>query len=40
MKKTILCLFGPANTGKTSSIMRVDEILQSYGAKLVKILFE
>ena len=40
MKKTILCLFGPANTGKTSSIRRVDEILQSYGAKLVKILFE
>ena len=40
MKKTILCLFGPANTGKTSSIKRVDEILQSYGAKLVKILFE
>jgi len=39
MKKTILCLFGPANTGKTSSIRRVDEILQSYGAKLVKVLF-
>lgn len=40
MKKTILCLFGPANTGKTSSIRRVDEILQSYGAKLVKVLFD
>lgn len=40
MKKTILCLFGPANAGKTSTIRRVDEILQSYGAKLVKVLFE
>jgi ABC-type lipopolysaccharide export system ATPase subunit len=40
MKKTILCLFGPANTGKTSTIRRVDEILQSYGAKLVKVLFD
>ena len=40
MKKTILCLFGPANTGKTSTIRRVDELLQSYGAKIVKILFE
>lgn len=40
MKKTILCLFGPANTGKTSTIRRVDEILQSYGAKLIKVLFD
>lgn len=40
MKKTILCLFGPSNTGKTSSIRRVDEILQSYGAKPEKVLFD
>lgn len=40
MKKTILCVFGPANTGKTSTIRRVDEILQSYGAKLLKVLYD
>ena len=40
MKKTILCLFAPAKSGKTSSIRRVDEIFQSYGAKLVKVLLE
>ena len=40
MKKTILCVFGPANTGKTSTIRRVDEMLQSYGAKVVRELFE
>lgn len=40
MRKTILCLYGPERIGKTSSIRRVDEILQSYGAKLVKILLD
>lgn len=40
MKKTIICLYGPANTGKTSSIRLVDEKLQSYGAKLIKNLLE
>lgn len=40
MKKTIFCLFAPANSGKTNSIRRVDEILQSYGAKHVKDLLE
>jgi hypothetical protein len=40
MKKTILCLYGPANVGKTSSIRRVDEIMQSYGAKLTKVLLD
>lgn len=40
MGKTILCLFAPANTGKTSSIRLVDEKLQSYGAKLIKNLVE
>ena len=39
MKKTILCVMAPQDRGKTSSIWRVDEILQSYGAKLVKELF-
>lgn len=39
MRKTILCLFGPANIGKTATIWRVDEILQSYGAKLLRELF-
>ena len=37
MKKTILCLFGPANIGKTASIRRINEILQSDGAKLEKV---
>ena len=40
MKKTILCVMAPQGRGKTSSIRRVDEILQFYGAKLVKELFE
>ena len=40
MKKTILCLYGPANVGKTSSIRRVDEIMHSYGAKLTKVLLD
>ena len=40
MKKTILCVMAPQGRGKTSSVRRVDEILQSYGAKLVKELFE
>ena len=40
MKKSIICLYGPANTGKTSSIRWVDEILQSYGVKLVKVLLD
>lgn len=40
MKKTIFCLFGPERIGKTSSIRRVDEILQSYGAKLVKVILD
>lgn len=40
MKKTILCLFASANSGKSRSIRRVDEILQSYGAKTVKVLFD
>lgn len=28
----IICIYAPANSGKTKSIRRVDEILQSYGA--------
>ena len=40
MKKTILCLYGPTNVGKTSSIRRVDEKLQSYGAELEKELLD
>lgn len=40
MKRTILCLIAPHNRGKTSTIRRVDEILQSYGAKLIEVLFE
>lgn len=31
--KTFICLYAPANSGKTRSIRRVDEILHSYGAK-------
>lgn len=31
--KSIICLYAPANSGKTRSFRRVDEILQSYGAK-------
>ena len=40
MGKTILCLFAPANSGKTSTIRLVDDILQSRGAKTLKVLFE
>jgi hypothetical protein len=38
MEKTILCLYAPANSGKTSTIRLVDEMLQSRGAKSLKIL--
>ena len=36
MKKTILCVMAPQGRGMTNSIGRVDEILLSYGAELVK----
>lgn len=35
-----ICLYAPANSGKSRSIRRVDEILQSYGAKVITTLFE
>lgn len=40
MKKTILCLYAPANSGKTSTIRLFDEILHSCGARLVKVLLD
>ena len=37
---TFICLYAPANSGKSRSIRRVDEILQSYGAKVISTLFD